>query len=201
MQPLGPVQANCYVLVQDGQAIVIDPGDKFPSLSKVLEQENATLKAVLLTHGHFDHIHGLKDIVEQYGCEVYMSPYEFDFLTDATLNGSVSFGRFTQIKGIQPLPVKEGKNTIAGMDFEAIYCPGHSIGSIVYIIEDSMFSGDVLFQGSIGRTDLETGSDYAMEKSLQKLKKLEKNYYVYPGHGPGSTLDQEKSWNPYLYRL
>ena len=95
-------------------------------------------------------------------------------------------------------PILEGKNTIAGFDIEAMYCPGHSIGSTVLKIEDCLFTGDVLFQGSIGRMDLATGSVSSMKKSLKKLVQLDKDYKVYPGHGPFTSLSQEKKWNESL---
>lgn len=94
--------------------------------------------------------------------------------------------------------VIEGKQKIGSFDLEVIYTPGHSIGSVVYLYEDIMFSGDTLFMGSIGRTDMVTGSFSQIQESLQKLKTLKKNYYVLPGHGPQSTLDEEKKWNDYL---
>ncbi|MDO4467311.1 MAG: MBL fold metallo-hydrolase [Bacillota bacterium] len=201
MQPLGPVQANCYVIEKDGHALLIDPGDRFPQLKPFLEKEDIQLDAILLTHAHFDHMAGLDSIVKEFQVPVYMSPYEFDFLSDGEKNASVSFGRFIRFTNIQPISLDEGKTMISNFEVQTIHCPGHTIGSNVYIIGNNMFTGDVLFLGSMGRTDLPTGSDYAMEKSLVKLKKLTENYHIYPGHGPETTLDYEKSTNFYLRRL
>lgn len=201
MQPLGPVQANCYVIENEGHALLIDPGDKFPQLKPFLEKENIKLEAVLLTHAHFDHMAGLDSIIKEFNVPVYLSPYEFEFLKNGELNASVSFGRFIRFPEIEPISIDEGITQIANFEVQTIHCPGHTIGSNVYIIDKMMFSGDVLFQGSMGRTDLPTGSDYAMEKSLAKLKRLEVNYEVFPGHGPSTTLEYEKETNYYLRKL
>lgn len=195
--PLGPVQANCYVLSEKDRAIVIDPGDDFDQIGQILKRDGAKLEAILLTHAHFDHMAGAQKLALQYDCNVYMNPAEFDFLKDARLNSSAPFGMYVTSQ-VRPLPVHEGCQTIGGFDVEALFLPGHSIGSTVYIIEGAMFSGDVLFQGSIGRTDLATGDWKAMQASLQVLKTLPDSMPVYPGHGPETTIGQEKRWNPYM---
>lgn len=192
-QPLGPVQANCYLVMENHHAILIDPADRFPNLESILKENECTLEAIVLTHAHFDHISG----VDAYHCDVYLNPQEFDFLQDPDLNSSSAFYMDVTCDA-HPKPIKEGINEIAGFEIEVIYCPGHSIGSTVLRIEDCLFTGDVLFQGSIGRMDLATGSVSMMKQSLKKLYQLDKDYKVYPGHGPSTSLSQEKKWNESL---
>ena len=179
-QPLGPVQANCYLVMENHHALIIDPADILPNLDEILNQNDCTLDAIVLTHAHFDHI-----------------PNEFDFLLDPDLNSSSAFYMDVTCNA-NAKPLIEGKNEIAGFEVEAIYCPGHSIGSTVLKIEDCLFTGDVLFQGSIGRMDLATGSVTSMKQSLKKLYQFNKDYKVYPGHGPTTSLSQEKKWNESL---
>lgn len=195
--PLGPVQANCYVVIEEGRALLIDPGDTFDGLDSILKRNDAKLEAVLLTHAHFDHIGGLDALLEKYKVDVYMNPLEFSFLSNASLNGSASFGGFLETQAV-PKAVHDGSNVIGGFEVTAITLPGHTVGSTVYIIDNMLFSGDVLFQGSVGRTDLPTGSWSEMQSSIEKLKQLPDSMIVYPGHGPATTIGQEKSWNPYF---
>lgn len=196
-QPLGPVQANCYLVMENHHALIIDPADILPNLDEILNQNDCTLDAIVLTHAHFDHISGVDKIVNKFGCDVHLNPNEFDFLLDPDLNSSSAFYMDVTCNA-NAKPLIEGKNEIAGFEVEAIYCPGHSIGSTVLKIEDCLFTGDVLFQGSIGRMDLATGSVTSMKQSLKKLYQLDKDYKVYPGHGPTTSLSQEKKWNESL---
>lgn len=196
-QPLGPVQANCYLVMENHHALIIDPADILPNLDEILNQNDCTLDAIVLTHAHFDHISGVDKIVNKFGCDVYLNPNEFDFLLDPDLNSSSAFYMDVTCNA-NAKPLIEGKNEIAGFEVEAIYCPGHSIGSTVLKIEDCLFTGDVLFQGSIGRMDLATGSVTSMKQSLKKLVQFNKDYKVYPGHGPTTFLSQEKKWNESL---
>ncbi len=196
-QSLGPVQANCYLVMENHHALIIDPADILPNLDEILTQNDCTLDAIVLTHAHFDHISGVDKIVNKFGCDVYLNPNEFDFLLDPDLNSSSAFYMDVTCNA-NAKPLIEGKNEIAGFEVEAIYCPGHSIGSTVLKIEDCLFTGDVLFQGSIGRMDLATGSVTSMKQSLKKLVQFNKDYKVYPGHGPTTSLSQEKKWNESL---
>lgn len=196
-QPLGPVEANCYVVVKDHHALVIDPGDDFSALKRLLTEEEATLDAILLTHAHFDHIGGLDGLIEEDGVDVYMNPKEFDFLDDMRLNGSAYF--YAKVKShAVPKAVHDGMQKIGAFEVEAKTLPGHSVGSTIYRIEDTLFTGDVLFQGSVGRVDLPTGSERDMMASIQYLKTLPQDLVVYPGHGPATTIGQELRWNPYF---
>lgn len=196
-ETLGPVQTNYYVLIDKGHAVVIDPGAPFEKLDSILDSEQATLDAIVLTHAHFDHIGGVPNILKNHDVDVYVSPEEFDFFADDKLNVSSYFG-FPFTCKVDPKPLTYPTCTIGHFTFEVIHTPGHTRGSSVLLIDNYMFSGDTLFAGSCGRTDMPTGSSKAMDESLHELKKLIPNYIVYPGHGPASTLEHEKQWNPYM---
>ncbi len=192
---LGPVQANCYLVTQDGHALIIDPGDKIVDLSTWLDGNE--LDAILLTHAHFDHIAGLDSILENYPVPVYLHSSEHSFLQDTKLNASAYFYQRV-ISYAQPKSLVEGPMHIGTFDLKIDHTPGHSIGSCCIRIGECLFTGDTLFQGSCGRIDLPTGSLEQMEQSLARLKKLPPSLRIYPGHGPDSTMEQEKQWNPYL---
>lgn len=194
---LGPVQTNCYVIIDQGHALVVDPGGYYAELDSLLAQNDATLDAILLTHAHFDHIEGLDDLVDTYHVPVYIHPAEADFLNDPTMNGSYAFMHpFTcKTKAEEWMP---GKHTVGPFEIEMIHTPGHTVGSSIFIIEDKMFAGDTIFQGSIGRTDLPTGNMKEMRETLNMIRNMDTDYTIYCGHGPATTLNQEKQWNPYL---
>lgn len=192
---LGPVQANCYIIKNNGHCLIVDPGGEYPGIEKVIKDD--IVDAILLTHAHFDHIGGLDALLKKYPVDVYVHPKEVNFLSDARYNVSEAF--FAHIvSNAKAKAIAPGKQTIGTFEVEVMYTPGHSIGSVVYIIDRYLFSGDTLFQGSIGRTDMVTGSMTEMRQSLDKIKQLKRNYTIYPGHGPDTTLEQELSWNPYL---
>ena len=197
--PLGPVQANCYIVTKEDRAIVIDPGDLF-DFDSILAQGPYTLEAILLTHAHFDHIQGVDAIIRSHPVPVYIHPQEIAFLKDPSLNASTSFYEMVSIQA-PALPLKQGKMKIADFEIEVLFTPGHSCGSTCFIIENALFSGDTLFQYSIGRTDLPTGSLMEMKESLIRLSSLDDQLIVYPGHGPKTTIGQEKRMNPYLLSL
>ena len=196
---VGMIGTNCYLVINEEtkESVMVDPGAYPAKVKNAVKEQGLKLKAVLLTHAHFDHISGVDKIVNAFHCDVYLNPNEFDFLQDPDLNSSSAFYMDVTCNATCK-PILEGKNEIAGFDIEAMYCPGHSIGSTVLKIEDCLFTGDVLFQGSIGRMDLATGSVSSMKQSLNKLVQLEKDYKVYPGHGPSTSLSQEKKWNESL---
>lgn len=196
-KPLGPVQANCYVIIDNGHALVIDPGDEYIELKSILRKYNAELDAVLLTHAHFDHIAGVDAMLKDFPVDVYLNPAEFDFLSDARLNASLSF--YQQVVcHAKPKALKEGRQQIESFTVDVKFTPGHSIGSSIFRIENNVFTGDTLFQGSVGRMDLPTGSAAQMEESIAYLKTLPDEWNVYPGHGPQSKIEYEKRWNPYF---
>ena len=184
--PLGYLQTNCYILEGDGGCLVIDPGDEANVVVHCLG--NRKLEAILLTHGHFDHVGAVKDLVAETDCRVFLHSDELSLpqaMTAGALYHTDSYADGDVLN-------------LCGLEISVLHTPGHTPGSVCLCCEDAMFSGDTLFAGSIGRTDFPGSSPAQMAKSLQRLKSLTKNYTVYPGHGEATTLDEEKRYNPFL---
>lgn len=182
--PLGYLQTNCYILEGDGGCLVIDPGDE-PEV--VLSSfGDRKLVAILLTHGHFDHVGAVKALAEKTGCAVYLC--NEDKALPVAMTGGTLFHTDTYTDVLH----------LCGLEISVLHTPGHTPGSVCLCCENAMFSGDTLFAGSIGRTDFPGSNPAKMLDSLNRLKALEKNYTVYPGHGESTTLDEEKRYNPFL---
>jgi hydroxyacylglutathione hydrolase len=201
--PLGPLQTNCYILANSKKTcLIVDPGEEGKKLINHLEQRKLKPQAILLTHAHFDHIGAVDDIRNQYNIPVYLHSKEKNWLVDPALNGS-QFFMMGQIKVRQAdhLISNEGTITVGDFTFEVYETPGHSPGSIsFYFREDGIVvSGDALFQGSIGRTDLPGGNHEVLIKSIHdKLLVLPEETQVLPGHGPSTTIEMEMDTNPFL---
>jgi glyoxylase-like metal-dependent hydrolase (beta-lactamase superfamily II) len=199
----GPYYCNTYILEdEEGSALVIDPGDNrgrkggIGRIDAFLMRHSLTLKAVLLTHGHSDHIEGLLTLREK--APVYMGEGDFRCLTSPKYNN----GGLT-IDGIEPLPAVEGEPIAFGdTSIEVIETPFHTMGSVCYYVKKfrALFSGDTLFRLSVGRTDLPGGDERLMGDSLSKLRRLPPNTRVYPGHGPATDIGTELAYNPYFRR-
>ena len=188
--PLGAYQTNCYIVHNDTRqdCLVIDPGYEPAEVLSRLETLGLAPAAVFLTHGHFDHVGGVKHIAAETDCRVYLNPEDLSMPPMMT-NGPLYYTD-TYAEG--------DVLNIAGLEVRVLHTPGHTPGSVCLLIGDAMFSGDTLFAGSCGRTDLPGGSRATIERSLRRLAGIEKNYAVYPGHGESTTLDEEKMYNPYL---
>lgn len=199
---LGPIQTNCYVIRSKQQALIIDPSGEAAKIKQVIEQAGVKVQAILLTHAHFDHIMALHDILQVYPVPVYMHKKEVDWLTEPMLNGSGKYAELPNISvNVIPELLTEGTCTIGDFTMEVLETPGHSPGSLSYFFKEEGFvvSGDVLFQGSIGRTDL-VGGDMKLLLSMinQKLLTLPEDTIVYSGHGPETTIANEMDHNPFL---
>ena len=183
---LGLYQVNCYIVhnEESDRCVVIDPGYEPEKIAAFLKNNGLHLDAILLTHGHFDHVGGVKALAGN--GKVYLHQLEHtmpEALTAGPLYATDAYpARFS----------------VAGMDFTVLHTPGHTPGSVCLICEDAMFSGDPLFAGSCGRTDLPGGDWEAIQASLKRLKELPSDYRVFPGHGEDTTLSQERLYNSYL---
>jgi glyoxylase-like metal-dependent hydrolase (beta-lactamase superfamily II) len=200
-----PFGQNSFVLWQDGRtdAVVIDPGFDTLSILRLLEAENRSLAAVLDTHGHVDHIAGNAAMKEAFpNAPLIIGRNEIAALTDPEINLSGPFG----IPITSPLPdrlVDDGERIeLAGFSFEVREIPGHSPGSVVYVCDiydpPFVFGGDVLFAGSIGRTDLGGNYNQLMSGIVAKVLNLPDSTRVYSGHGPVTTIGQERRSNPFI---
>ena len=187
---LGLYQTNCYIVHQNGakKCVVIDPGYEAHTILDKLDELGLEPEAILLTHGHFDHVGAVRDLVATTGCRVYLRPEE------TTMPPQLTAGPLYYTDEYPP----EGKLQVAGMEILVVQTPGHTPGSVCLLIEDAMFSGDTLFAGSMGRCDFPGSSIFEMRKSLRRLRALTGDYRVFPGHGEDTTLEYEKKYNPYL---
>ena len=188
--PLGDYQTNCYILHQEGNrdCVVIDPGYEPEIILSYLSEKGLTLRAILLTHGHFDHVGAVRELAAQTDCRVYINPKDLSLppmLTAGPLYYTNTYGEGDLLD-------------IAGISFQVLETPGHTPGSVCLMAEQNLFSGDTLFSGSCGRTDLPGGDYRAMKESLKRLAALKEDYAVYPGHGSNTTLAWEQKTNPYL---
>ncbi|WP_278925542.1 MBL fold metallo-hydrolase [Staphylococcus auricularis] len=199
---LGLVATNTYFVENDEAVILIDPSDESQRIIERLNEINKPLKAILLTHAHFDHIGALDDIVNTYEVPVYMSPIEFEFLTDADKNGSEKFKQYglpRVTSHVTPQSLEEGQLSIDNFDIEVLHTPGHSPGSLTFVFDDFAVVGDTLFNGGIGRTDLYQGDfETLIDSIMDKLFNLEETKPLYPGHGPSTTIENEHD-NPFLF--
>lgn len=188
--PLGDYQTNCYLVhaTDCSRCVVIDPGYEAEKILATLAQKNMQPEAILLTHGHFDHVGAVADIAAETDCDVYLSA------ADLSLPPMITGGKLYYT---HTYPAK-GELSLAGLHFRVIPTPGHTPGSVCLLAEDVMFSGDTLFCGSCGRTDLPGGDWSQILSSLQVLSNLPGNYRVYPGHGSSTELAWEREHNPYL---
>ncbi len=199
---LGICQTNCYFVYREGssQALVFDPADKGDYIYNGLKEKGFTVAAILLTHGHFDHIWGVEALKELSGVKVYAYEEEREVCENASVNVSKGAGRPCIVQADTYL--KDGEErTIEGISFKLLATPGHTKGSCCYYFADDkiLISGDTLFQESVGRTDLPTGSMSTLVRSVkEKLMPLPEDVRVYPGHGEATTIRYEKQYNPFI---
>ena len=200
---LGMVGTNCYLVVneEEKQCILIDPAVYSGEITEQIRREGLDLRAILLTHGHFDHIMGIDGFRKEFPeIPVYAHREEEALLRDASMNASLELGRQYTFSGAAYVEDDDVLD-LAGMQFRVIHTPGHTIGGCCYYLQEEkvLFSGDTLFRESIGRTDFPTGNGGQLMRSIrEKLFTLPEETAVYPGHMERTTIGDEKKYNPYF---
>ena len=186
--PLGAYQTNTYIVENDGHCVIIDAGYAPEVILNFLSDRNLTADAILLTHGHFDHVGAVRELAIELECPVYLHEKELSMppmMTAGPLYYTHTYGEGDRLQ-------------LAGISFRVLHTPGHTPGSVCLIADNHLFSGDTLFAGSCGRTDFPGGDWATICKSLTRLAGMENDYLVHPGHGESTTLADEKQYNPYM---
>lgn len=197
----GVIQENCYVVYKGSDALIIDPGDETSKIKNELETLGVTPLAILLTHTHYDHIGALEDLRVDYEIPVYVSPEEQDWLGDPQLNLSIYGTHEISANPADFVFESPETVTIGPFSFKVVQTPGHSPGGVSFIFEagNCVFSGDALFKGSVGRTDLPGSEPEKLIPGVEEqLLTLPDDYTVYPGHLKSTTVEYEKRTNPYF---
>ncbi|PQC27382.1 MBL fold metallo-hydrolase [Enterococcus mundtii] len=198
----GTIEENCYLVYNDEALLIIDPGADAEMIQEQIKKTQQQPVAILLTHTHYDHIGAVEALRNTYDIPVYVSPLEQEWLGDPILNLS-GLGRHDDMDNIIVSPAEyefEMKQyRLGNMSFEVVPTPGHSVGSVSFIFDDFVISGDALFKGSIGRTDLYTGNlEQLLYSITTQLFVLPNEFVVYPGHGEPTTIEHEKKTNPFF---
>lgn len=196
---VGMLETNCYVIYDEETRLgaCVDPGGSADGIISFLKEENIKIAAILLTHGHFDHIAALHKVKEYSGAPVYAGLYEQELLEKPEVNLSNQFG--VEVSVTADYNLKDGEVLAIGdIDIKTLYTPGHTSGGVCFYLEKekALFSGDTLFSNSVGRTDLPTGSMEVLYKSIrEQLFVLPDDVKVYPGHGSATSIGYEKKGN------
>ena len=208
--PAGAFAANCYVVApaRGAECVIVDPGqDAQQGIDELLVRYRLKPIAVLLTHGHIDHMWSVAPVCGAKGIPAYIHPDDRELLADPAKGLSLAVGQqlFGGITFTEPDDVRELADgsalSLAGLDFTVRHTPGHTPGSVTFGSENGLFNGDLLFAGSIGRTDLPGGDHQAMLRSLARTLTLPDDTLVLPGHGPQTTIGAERRTNPFLTGL
>jgi glyoxylase-like metal-dependent hydrolase (beta-lactamase superfamily II) len=205
---LGPIGTNCYVLHRDGdtRAVVVDPGAEVERVLALVEREGLTVEGVLVTHSHWDHVGAVADLADATGAPVWMSAIEAPVASDIASYAPAQFGPWRNWTVDHELDDHD-RFTVAGIDFEVLLLPGHSPGSLGYLVAPPegtlqpplLVIGDVIFQDSVGRTDLPFGDPATLLDSCRRvLGHCTDDTLLVPGHGPETTVGRERTHNPFL---
>ena len=194
----GMCETNSYIISdENGVCVIVDPGGRADVYTRYIESNALKPEAILLTHAHFDHIGAMEPLRKEYSVKVYAGEREKAVLNDPRINLTSMIGQGRSFEA--DVYLSDGEEfTIGSMTFKTVYTPGHTCGSVVYLIDGVMIAGDTLFMGSCGRTDFPTGDWGKMNESLQMLKNLEGDYRVLSGHGPETTLERERRTNMFM---
>ena len=185
---LGAYQTNTYIVENGGHCVIIDAGYAPEVILRFLRDHNLMADAILLTHGHFDHVGAVRELAVELECPVYLHEKELSMppmMTAGPLYYTHTYGEGDRLQ-------------LAGISFRVLHTPGHTPGSVCLIAANHLFSGDTLFAGSCGRTDLPGGDWATIRKSLTRLAGMAEDLLVHPGHGESTTLAREKQYNPYM---
>ena len=193
---LGPLQVNCYIIYVNQKCVVIDPGAEPEKVMNTCEDLGLEIEAILLTHGHFDHVGGVKKLVEETNCALWMHQGDWSQKPGPMTSYLYPLANcdFTEVQFCEHGQVINA----AGLSFSVLETPGHTWGSVCYRCGDALFTGDTLFAGGCGRTDLPGGDWKTIHESLKRLVAMEGDCAVYPGHGEATTLAIERENNPYI---
>jgi len=198
---VGPIEANCYIIGSEKtkEAAVIDPGDEGGRIIKRLEALGLQCKYIILTHGHADHIAALQQVREATGAQVLIHTKDEDTLTNPNMNLSMMIGMMLKFDAADRLLEEGDKIQVGEITLEVIHTPGHTVGGISLKVEDFLITGDTLFAGSVGRSDFPGGNHNVLINSIKtKLLVYPDDTKVYSGHGPVTTIGDEKRYNPFL---
>ena len=201
--PVTMLQTNCCYLVDEatGKAAVSDPGERSVALEAQIEKDGGKLEYVLLTHGHYDHICYAKQLADKYGAKVVTGKNNDRFLSDVYLNGTKRHG-LPFVPFSADIVLEDGEKFLLGeTEITYLYTPGHTSGCGIFLFDEIMIAGDLIFRDSYGRTDLPSGDDYEMARSLKRVNELDGDYTIIPGHGPLTSLSHERRFNPLMGRL
>jgi len=197
---VGPMEANCYILYNPDkkEGLIIDPGAEGSRLIKFIKQEKICIKYIINTHGHPDHIGANRKVKEYTNAPILIHQYDAPMLTRSGSVLSLIFPLESSSPAADTF-VKDGDLIeCAGMKLKVLHTPGHTPGGISLLLDDSIFTGDTLFSGSVGRFDLPGGSEEVLLNSIKKILSLDENLIIYPGHGPSSTVGEELRSNPFI---
>ena len=196
--PLGAYQTNCYIVHEENAktCAVIDPGYEAEIILDKVRSLGLSVDAILLTHGHFDHVGAVEPLVEATGCKLWMKESDWSQPIDPmhSFYYPIANCDFTEVQFCEDDEII----LAGGLRFTVITTPGHTYGSVCFLCDGALFSGDTLFAGSCGRTDLPGGDPKWIRWSLERLGELEGDFAVYPGHGEATTLAAERKYNPYM---
>ena len=197
---VGIIATNCYLIEDEatGKCAVIDPGDKSDELIAEIEKRGGKLDYILLTHGHFDHVLNVAALCERYRPTVCVCEDEMELLRRGLYNRSSVHNIRLHSFRVDRLLHDGDVITLGESTLMFIHTPGHTAGSGCYLVGDCLFTGDTVFCESVGRTDFPTSSPSAMMTSVERIKNLDGDYVIYPGHDIPSTLDHERKYNPFM---
>jgi glyoxylase-like metal-dependent hydrolase (beta-lactamase superfamily II) len=201
VRTVGPFQENCYLVVDEAtnRAVLIDPGDEGAVLVDMVKRSCATLEAIWLTHAHLDHIGGIAEVRRHHDVPVHLHPADLPFYTRLSARAAETYGvAYEQPEGPHAELADGQVMRVGELRFNVMHVPGHAPGLVSFNGHGVALAGDLLFAGSIGRTDLPLSDPFAMDASLERIATLDDATVVYPGHGPSTTIGQEKLSNPFL---